>query len=78
MVQINANNIYFLYIWFNFQFNDFQTHTKDTYLDSVLWNYPQLNAKTSDWLVNIGLGNGLVPSLYMISVSPGLNELVPD
>ena len=40
----------------------FQTHIKDRYLEHFLWNCPQLNAASPhSWLVNIGLGNSLVP-----------------
>ena len=39
------------------------THIKDKYLKHFLWNYPQVNAtRLHWWSVNIGSGNGLVPS----------------
>ena len=45
--------------WLNY----FQTHIKDRYLELFLWNCPQTNDTTPHlWLVNIGSGNGLVPS----------------
>ena len=41
----------------------FQTHFDDEYLKYFLWNCYQVNATIPHWsLVNIGSGNGLVPS----------------
>ena len=38
--------------------SNFQTHIKDRYFRSFLWNWPQMNAKRSHWwLDNIGSGN---------------------
>ena len=43
--------------------NIWQTHINDKYLKYFLWNCYQVNATTPHWsLVNIGSGNGLVPS----------------
>ena len=42
---------------------NFQTYIKDTYLEYFLWNCPLVNTTSPHWwLVNIGSGNGLVPS----------------
>ena len=47
------------YIWIS----HFQTHIKDRFIEHFPWNYPLVNATRPCWrLVNIGLGNGLVPS----------------
>ena len=46
-----------------FDYSKFQTHFNDKYLKYFLWNCYQVNATTLHWsLVNIGAGNGLVPS----------------
>ena len=40
-----------------------QSDINDRYLKHFLWNCPQVNARRPlPWLVNIGSGNGLVPS----------------
>ena len=50
-------------IWLQSQISRLQTHFKDKYLKYFLWNCCQVNATTPHWsLVNIGSGNGLVPS----------------
>ena len=46
-----------------FQISKFQTHSSDKHHKYGLWYCYQVNAKTPHWsLVNIGSGNGLVPS----------------
>ena len=43
--------------------SEFQTYSNNKYLEYFLWNCYQVNATTSHGsLVNIGSGNGLVPS----------------
>ena len=50
-------------IWLQSHISKFQTHFNDKYLKYLLWNCFQVNATTPHWsLVNIGSGNGLVPS----------------
>ena len=50
-------------IWLQSQISKFQTHFKDKYLKYFLWNCYQVNATAPHWsLINIGSGNGLVPS----------------
>ena len=50
-------------IWLLSQISKFQTHFNNKYLQYFLWNCYQVNATTPHWsLVNIGSGNGLVPS----------------
>ena len=50
-------------IWLQSQIIKFQTHFNDKYLKYFLWNCYHVNATTPHWsLVNIGSGNGLVPS----------------
>ena len=50
-------------IWLQSQISKFQTRFIDKYLKYFLWNCYQVNATTPHWsLVNIGSGNGLVPS----------------
>ena len=45
------------------QISKFQSHFNDKHLFYFLWNCYQVNDKTPHWsLVNIGSGNGLVPS----------------
>ena len=52
-------------IWQQSQISKFQTHFNDKYLKYFLWNCYQVNATIPHWsLVNIGSGNGLVPSPY--------------
>ena len=49
--------------WLQSQISKFQTHFNDKYLKHFLWKCYQVNATTPYWsLVNIGSGNGLVPS----------------
>ena len=45
-----------------FEISNFQTPTGDKYLKHFLWNCPQLPQNLTDDKVNIGSGNGLVPS----------------
>ena len=50
-------------IWLQSQISKFWTHFNDKYLKYFLWNCYQVNATIPHWsLVNIGAGNGLVPS----------------
>ena len=50
-------------IWLQSQISKFETHFNDKYLKYFLWNCYEMNATTPYWsLVNIGSGNGLVPS----------------
>ena len=50
-------------IWPQSQISKFQTHFSNKYLKYYLWNCYRVNATTPHWsLVNIGSGNGLVPS----------------
>ena len=50
-------------IWLQFQIGKLQTHFTAKYLKYFLWNCYQVYATTPRWsLVNIGSGNGLVPS----------------
>ena len=50
-------------IWQRSQISKFQTHFNDKYVKYFLWNCSQVNAATPHRsLVNIGSGNGLVPS----------------
>ena len=50
-------------IWLQSQISKFQTHFNDKYLKYFLWNWYQVNVTVPYWLlVNIGSGNGLVPS----------------
>ena len=50
-------------IWTQSQISKFRTHFNAKYLKYFLWNCHQVKAKTPHWsLVNIGSGNGLVPS----------------
>ena len=50
-------------IWLQSEISKFQTHFNDKYLKYFLWNCYQMNASTPRWsLVNIGSGNGLMPS----------------
>ena len=50
-------------MWLQSQISKFQIHFNDRYLKYFLWNCYQVNATTPHWsLVNIGSGNGLVPS----------------
>ena len=50
-------------IWLQSQISKFQTHFKDKHLKYFMLNCYQLNAATPHWsLINIGSGNGLVPS----------------
>ena len=47
---------------FRNQTSNFQTQIKDRYLAYFLWYCPSVNATRHRWwLVNTGLGNGLVP-----------------
>ena len=62
---------------------------KNIQLERFLWNYPKVNGtRPYCWLVNIGSGNGLVPSgtkplsepmmtqIYVNMVSIGHNECI--
>ena len=50
-------------IWMKFWIYNFQTDFSDWCLRHLLWNWPNMNVTGLHWLsVNIGLGNGLVPS----------------
>ena len=50
-------------MWLLPQISNFQTRIKDNYIEYFMWNCPQVNATRPDWWqVNIGSGNGLVPS----------------
>ena len=43
--------------------SNIQTRIKDMHFQYFLWNSPQVNAINTHWFeVNIGSGNGLVPS----------------
>ena len=45
------------------KFKIFETQMKVRYLEHFLWNCPHVNATRPHWwVVNIGAGNGLVPS----------------
>ena len=49
--------------WLQSQISKFQTHFNNKYHKCFLWNCFQVNATTPHWSsVNIGSGNGLVPS----------------
>ena len=68
MWRVNLYRLYFNSlarggVWRQFQISKFQTHFIDEYFKYFLWNCYQVNATTAPWsLVNIGSGNGLVPS----------------
>ena len=50
-------------IWLQTQISKFQTGINDVYIKYLLWNRYQMNATSPHWsLVNIGSGDGLVPS----------------
>ena len=50
-------------IFLQSRLSKFQTHLSDKYIKNFLWNCYQVNVTTPHWsLVNIGSGNGLVPS----------------
>ena len=64
-------------IWLQSQISEFHTHFNDTYLEYFLWNCNQLNATTPHWsLINIGSGNGLVPSGNKPLPEPMLTQII--
>ena len=62
-VWVGINSLRPRGIWLQSRISKFQTHMNDKYLKYFLWNCYQVNASTPHWsLVNIGSGNGLMPS----------------
>ena len=56
----NAENVSTWWRHHVYQTSNFHTHIKVRYLGHFLWNYHQTRPRW--WLVDIGSGNGLVPS----------------
>ena len=60
---LDVNSLAHVRGWLQSTISKFQTHFNDKYLQYFLWNCYQVNATTPHWsVVNIGSGNGLVPS----------------
>ena len=63
-------------IWLKFQLSNFQAKLSNSWLRYLLWYYPHVIVTAPHWwLVNIGSGNGLVPSGHKPLREPMLTQI---